>query len=298
MTGVTCFHATIIFLLLLHGTIGEVSDLSPVVLVLSKGRSGSSWMCVDIIPSLKPGTPPLDEEILGRGEENVIALPNPLEVAQLYLQKRRLLCPNKTIGFKWKPAPPTSTHHDELMKWVHENDFPVVHNHRNPLDLVLSVLKHRSDLELFSHCKTKECVDRHKNIRVQVNITRMLEHMHRSINEHAERNMQLTRFGIRFIDVYYDDLIYAADERRLSTLQSLIDFIYPNEGIIGTLSNLDSSQIEITTEYDHSKLILNFDEVVEALRGTSFEKYIHVGPAPNSRANTTTAKRRRIRRRS
>ena len=91
---------------------------APVVIVFSEGRSGSTWLCEDVIGNLKKGAPNLHTEILGSNPTETLAVEDPLYVVQSFLSTQLKLFPGKTIGFKWKPTFVNSTIHNKVFEWV------------------------------------------------------------------------------------------------------------------------------------------------------------------------------------
>ena len=142
-------------------------------------------------------------------------------------------------------------------------------------------MNNNSSMDHNSHCYTKDCAEKRKDMKVHVNAVQMIYSIQKEIADTIHWADKLVEFGVKTKELIYDDLVYASDETKLATLKGLIKFIYPGENIQASLSYVKNSKSEVTTDYDHSKSIENYEEFEIALRNTPYHKYLHTGNISN-----------------
>ena len=272
------------------GRIPATCDISKRFIVMSRGRGGSEYEMQVVSRVLNSnikvhGLGPKDE-ILGQNAVVMIKLLNPLSTIQNYFCSANK---NEYIGFKWKPdiwneAFATALH------WVAENEIPILFSVRNPIDIVLSSLKHRdyfpsSDIntKMPSHCgkyKTK-CLERQKAAQlVEVPIPFLLERLHEFTCLGNYVRSLLDRVGARYIDVEYEKLSYEhSDEKTfLRTWREIFEFLDPGRPWHSTI-NMEllnaSATIYATSSPSHRDKIHNYEEVETSLRGTPFARLLN-----------------------
>ena len=124
-------------------------DTSKILVIYSKGQSGSTFIAAVIANILKTKLMAIGTEILGQDIDQVKeSMRNPLE--KLFNHFREL---RKTttgyIGYKQKISL-FSPIEFEVYKWWSLHKIPVIYSERNPLDLVIAITKHHQKYSWLS----------------------------------------------------------------------------------------------------------------------------------------------------
>lgn len=253
-------------------------NISKSIIVMSEGRSGSSYICDIISANLDPHHHPrITTEILGSNDGQMKALSFPLKTIE------NQLCPSTAgnsspyRGFKWKPVY-WGDAYLEALQWVAYHRIPVVYNTRNPIDTFMSALKHQHEANghLRAHCKAGDsaCVSMHLgDQRQHVDPSQLLENVTQTTCRHTGVRSLLKEMHVRHLVVSYEEL--SADHADNATLVrawrdvfEFIDSVTPWGRRI-TPGSLKAS-IVATSSIHHRDKIENYDEVEAALRGTPF----------------------------
>jgi hypothetical protein len=257
----------------------NMDEFGDTVVILSRGLSGSTWFC-EIVKNTYPFKGPsninLNKELFGTTVDQMKALQDPLEKMIRYLGDQRRACPECLIGFKWKPDF-DSWRYNSSRFWLAEKRIPVLYVHRNPIDLLISKLKHNISSSLEYHCAPgqEECIKMHKNVRVNVNLNTVIPLLQKYHMEKYSIPMQLFRTGANFMTVSYENLAFSNDDDRLRLLQAIIDFVYPGDNGITANMSFFRTQFELTNQRNHSLQISNYAKLVRKLKGSPYAVYLN-----------------------
>ncbi len=249
-----------------------------VVIVVSFGRSGSTWLCQMISGFDKKNGGVIRKELFGSNLKQVQSLVNPVEEMEKYLIEERKEHPTGFIGFKWKPLKFDSDKYIVVRKLIAERRYKVVMMHRNVLDEYLSGHKHsQANESLPAHCRAGEesCIQKHKSVRLDINVKNLLSSMNEQTEAVSSVRQSLRASGVHYLEVSYDELAWGVMDHRLKILQKIMDYLYPDSKLLATESIFEDSRLVSTQERNHSVLIRNYAEVQEALKETAFEKLLH-----------------------
>eukprot|EP00934_Nitzschia_sp_Nitz4_P002539 Nitzschia sp. Nitz4//scaffold8_size234185//58949//60187//NITZ4_001243-RA/size234185-processed-gene-0.148-mRNA-1//-1//CDS//3329559764//2529//frame0 len=153
----------------------------------------------------------------------------------------------------------------------------VIRSRRNPLDVYLSDLKHRSAKDLPDHCKVgdDECFKQHASILLQVPIEEMMNWVSSTYASENAIDDLISTLGIRAIHVDYDKLYYprTQDEGELEWNRMFKFLDQPANWTSEQIA--DAAGLKPTTKSrSHKVLIQNFEEVFKALNGTVLEQFL------------------------
>lgn len=244
-------------------------DPSKVLIVLSRGRSGSNELC-QIVSKIAHSY--VDSELFGSSEESMKKVADPLGTMLSYLEQKQLEYPGKLVGFKWKP-------HDERHQyklawdWVAENHVKIIFSHRNPLDVVISYDKNRNSTARSNCLKSnKKCIEKQLELQTTVNTSTLIADLEGLTFEAVSIRNFLASRRIPFVETTYEALNNGRMKDRLRHLQAVVDFFQPNT----TVRESDFQISYASKTHPHQRdTVRNYDEVVEALRGTTFENLLH-----------------------
>jgi hypothetical protein len=186
-------------------------------------------------------------------------------------------------GFKWKPYFVTfgSNKSIEALQWLsHNSHVRVVNNRRNLLDVIISRYKHE-DRSVRSHCTVgdDDCITKHKSAKPTLptrkggRLINILESLEEETN-HADQ--LLDEYNVPHIDVSYEKLYtshdIAIEWKRLFTFlgvgpTSMNDQLTSKE-LIANMEHAATSSLSFRDK------VQNYDEVVNILHGTEYEKYL------------------------
>lgn len=243
-----------------------------VVIVLSRGRSGSGYLMRLISNIVDAET---DRAITGElwQYNDVKNMTDPSAVIRDHLEKRRrVVGPNGFIGTKWKPYA-DNERFDKAWRWIAAEGWPVVYSHRNALDVVISAQKH---LNATPHCEVGDtlCVESLLNKKVHLNVTKAVQEATTEVAEVNLLRVKLNTIGVRYIEVTYEQLVYGSDAQRLGYLRQIADFLLPQGHREITMQDF-SADIEMTTSSNQSQFVDNYPELAAACKGTVLEQLLH-----------------------
>ena len=278
------------------------SSLGTPTILISLGRSGSSatWQLM----SAMMGNHTFEAtEDTGSSTEKSLDIFNNIFNQSLHGKCwiRQLLCTHQhhnrqrrddgqsmagIYGFKWKPYFITfgSNKSIEALQWLsHNSHVKVVNNRRNLLDVVISRYKHE-DGSVRSHCTVgdDDCLTKHESARPTLptrknRLINILESLEEETN-HADR--LLDEYNVPHIDVSYERLYtsrdIAVEWNRLfaflgvgpasSSMKN--DHRLTSEELIANMEHAATSSLSLRDK------VQNYDEVVNILHGTEYEKYL------------------------
>ena len=264
------------------------------VILMADGRTGSSitWMTI----SRMTGFPNIAHEYTGQQMNTTKAFFDSIDprVGSNFAVRRLCRLQHEgqknvkrgegVVGFQWKPIPYGLKHEngigalDEIAAHV-DPGIRVIHLTRNPLDRLISNLKHKqSNGAIEAHCATgdEECLKEHHQHETAIDLPtgkELIKSLRGGLN-HDRRNADiLATRGIKHVHVDYDRLYH-----RNTTDEWLRIFKFLGRGPQGNLtmeevrSNFDLAS---TTASQHKDMIANFDEVWKTLKGTPHEYLVH-----------------------
>mmetsp|Transcript_33266 Transcript_33266/g.93272 ORF Transcript_33266/g.93272 Transcript_33266/m.93272 type:complete len:321 (+) Transcript_33266:100-1062(+) len=263
-------------------SIRQLSDvIGPALLVISPGRSGSSFIC-DVLSSHFRGMS--GEELLGKSGIQQARLDHPpLYTLQQQLTALRFLNKNDCpfVGGKWKPYN-WSSGYVEALQWTKTANIPVVLSYRNILDECISRVAHNM------HAVPRQCLNNGKEEklrgclrRAHSRVTIDLDLLERQLQA-ADMVRQETSRAIREADVQpltmrYEDWAVGAEDQRIAAVQRVVSQLAERLHLAApnvTAASI-ASQYTRTTPDRQSDRVRNYGEMVARLRGTPYEVYIH-----------------------
>ena len=256
-------------------------NVSKSFIVLSRGRSGSEYEMEVITRLLTNRTMKGNGEIFGGSGKKMLALHDPLTTMQRYLCPRK----HKTNtalyrGFKWKPYVWNEAYIKALL-WVGHHDIPVIYNVRNPLDVLLSLKKHKAS-KMRAHCQAGDAACLEKKMREQIVLldpsTFIAELADIScLNNYV--SFLLDRTKVNYIDVEYETLSFAHTDVQsaIRSWKEVMELINPHADWSDIISYnlLKSSRTVATSSINHRDKIKNYDDAYNSLRGTQFARLIN-----------------------
>ena len=248
-------------------------------ILLSNGRSGSTYIneILKLIFYKKNSKINLSNEIFGSNTELMKLNKDPVKIMDNYFKSILSKFNNLYIyGFKWKPYVMDSSYKN-IFKYLKENNIKVIVNYRNPLNVIISRIKHLNNPNLKSHYD--------KNDSKKLSVVRKLKVMvptRNLINEikDIENNMKLyveflIEYNISFLEVNYENLC-----NDLNYWEDIINFLcrnkneasyYINKKLKNSFKNLNITK---TTTMSNIDLITNYKEVSDLLKDTIYSKYL------------------------
>lgn len=258
-------------------------DLSKVMIVMSRGRSGSSYVS-DVLTKVLTGHSSKLPEILGSDSKAMEKLSRPpLQVIQAHLCDRG---ESHYRGFKWKPYN-WDEGYLQALRWVAANNIAVVYSKRNPLDIYLSDLINRAiDLndheKKHSHCKAandEACLKQHIQYQlVTVNTSHLLNTLRQVTDDDDRMRPLLTSHRVRYLDVHFEKLTpeHSSNATVQRAWREVFEFVAPEIRWEGPRLSMRALQASIvpTSSTAHRDKIRNYEEVQAALRGTRFARLL------------------------
>lgn len=254
---------------------GSRFHFGKVAIVLSRGRSGSGFLC-RVIENLA-GLPRniMAVELLGGTGEKMLRIANPKAFIKHWLLVRRARHPKNYIGFKWKPYADTPAY-DEAWRYVAAHNFSVVYSIRNPLDEFISREKHRQ-AALPSHCVADDavCISAARTARPRVHVDTSLAFVNEQIAAARALRMKLQEFKVRFIEISYEELSFGSMRSRLAHLQKVADFLLPAHRHRKVRPEDFEIGIEATSSNNQSSKVANYEELRQAFVAAKYEHLLH-----------------------
>lgn len=189
-------------------------------------------------------------------------------------------------GFQWKPYRPSLRHEfgDGAFHEIAAHSNPsirVIFLTRNPLDRLLSNLKHKnyqhSD-EIPPHCTVddEECIKRHHQHESAI-VLPTGEELRYTLNQGIVLDDmvadKLSLSGVKHIHVTYDKLFKRVDAKEW---QRIFKFLGRGPQTKLTMADVQGNfDLAPTSSRSHRDIIANFDDVWESLKGTKYENFVH-----------------------
>mmetsp|Transcript_27434 Transcript_27434/g.62199 ORF Transcript_27434/g.62199 Transcript_27434/m.62199 type:complete len:289 (+) Transcript_27434:76-942(+) len=254
------------------GTHHSKIDPQHVVIVISRGRSGSSRMCELVARVIGESPTSLRTELFGSGLVDMMKVKDPLAMAVQFLAKAQQH--STWAGFKYKPI-----YFDEgyakFTQWMGQSGVRVVFNSRNPLDLLVSSAKQKEfDDNNHYHCKAgdERCVARVDKVRVHLSTETLIDSIRLINNETDAELARFAHYNVTYIPVLYEDLSTGTAASQLEHLTKIAVFL----GIKRDLKKQDlKSAMENTSPETQADAIANYPAVVRTLTGSEYESLLH-----------------------
>eukprot|EP00559_Dactyliosolen_fragilissimus_P005749 CAMPEP_0184856490 /NCGR_PEP_ID=MMETSP0580-20130426/1675_1 /TAXON_ID=1118495 /ORGANISM="Dactyliosolen fragilissimus" /LENGTH=250 /DNA_ID=CAMNT_0027351561 /DNA_START=302 /DNA_END=1054 /DNA_ORIENTATION=+ len=249
---------------------------------MALGRSGteSTWQ---IIGRLTGKETPSVEYTGSNTKESVSFFKN--QIGTKWLTEYMCILQNtysdaSVVGFKWKPHSesfysPASQAGLELMSILVKPQIKVVRSRRNPLNVYISRRKHSSTDKPSAHCdkNNTKCLNKHLQTGKGIKID--LEDMYQTMNKITENengiDANLKKLKVPHILVSYEKLYKTDDAEEWMRI-----FRFLGKGPTKDLTKemVNDSMKYVATTNPQNVSISNYDEVVNFLKGTKFEKLI------------------------
>ena len=255
-------------------------------ILLSCGRSGSRVFSSAIGYLMNGASEPyLGEEIFGHNLKQMRKLESfyGANGAAALLQKSFRLQEKQhsqvaVVGVKLKPYVENEMY-DDVWRFVKENHVRVIHNRRNGLDVCLSRIKHERYPSLKPHysASDKMGLKRAREIMgLNVDVPELLRELKTLQQDNEFYEIKIKDLGIPYLSVTYEDLT-SGGRIGLYSWKQIVNFLGGVGGdITGDQIEKAMGEYGKTTIKPQSEMILNYDEVVDALTGTVFEKLLNV----------------------
>lgn len=268
-------HNLLFLLVLAVETFNSVSsakfkvDASKVIILLSHGRSGSSELA-GVLGNIFNSW--FGNELLGSNTQQMKDLVDPYNTMLRFLASAQAKKPGKFVGFKWKPY----FHNDEFQKawvWMSVNNVKVVYNTRNPLDVIISTMRTHDQNGVYN-CQANDpnCIETQKSITTKLNIPVVQEQLTHLEEEYIKIAAQLRENNISYYHVTYEGINYGTMQQRIKYVQTMTDYIQPGLTITNKVFDVHTAPIG---HYHQNESVLNYNELVTALKNTRYEQYLH-----------------------
>jgi len=248
-------------------------DYNNIVIVMSRGRSGSSLLC-DYIGNLVGFPGHFGPELFGGGIDDMKKVDEPIRRMQKYLKSRQDEHPGKIVGFKWKPYY-FDDKYTKALNWVAHHHIKVVVNTRNPLDIAISTAKQHADRTIEYHCKVndKACQKKVKAIRVTIDTSRIIHTLDAFFADHVKLIRYLEQTNVKYLNITYENLNWGNEDERLVQMKRLGQFVNPKrKKVTGAVFSVP---IAYTGNIHQADTVKNYAELVKVLNGTKYENLLH-----------------------
>ncbi|KAK3277677.1 hypothetical protein CYMTET_14329 [Cymbomonas tetramitiformis] len=174
-----------------------------------------------------------------------------------------------TVGFKWMYGQGLENNYPLVLKFLQEKEIAVVHlERRDALKQAVSYFSNRFNAETTEHhahatTEKEAALRRHA---IHIDVQALLKRM-TAVSESTKRAEEVfSGSGIAYLRLIYEDMTSSEEQKRVE-LQKLQKFLSL------TVRELSSKQVQIHSS-NLSESILNYGEIAEGLRGTSFAEFL------------------------
>ena len=257
-------------------------------ILISKGRSGSSFINTTLaaIFNLKYKVQ-IGKELLGEGEsvwDPGLRSPPPrsrraklpVKLVNNYFNSTIKKYPNSNhCSIQWKPCI-INEKYMALFPYIKKKNIKILINYRNPLHIFISGIKHRTyNVNAHYQIHDKEGLKKVRNLSFHLQVSDLIKYMEDHETSHEMYINLLEKNSIPYLKIDYDEV----SSKNIDAWIKIIKFLDPEVKINNTFkkkikNKLNNPTYEKTTIKKDWDLILNYDEVLKALIGTKFEKYI------------------------
>mmetsp|Transcript_23334 Transcript_23334/g.52347 ORF Transcript_23334/g.52347 Transcript_23334/m.52347 type:complete len:291 (-) Transcript_23334:1036-1908(-) len=247
-------------------------DPQHVVIVISRGRSGSDRLCELVANIVEQSSTTLSTELFGGYEEAMALIKDPLARAVRFLSSAQMH--STWAGFKYKPVYFDSGY-AKFTQWMGQSGVRVVFNSRNPLDELVSLAKQLViGGDSHYHCKVgdKRCAAVVDKARVHLSTETLIDNIRQIYNETNAELARFEQYNVSYIAVCYEDLNTGTSARQFEQMKRIATFL----GISRVLTQyvLHSNTVS-TAPKKQADAIANYPDVVRTLTGTEYQSLLH-----------------------
>jgi len=197
-------------------------------------------------------------------------------------------CDKPLAAFKWKPfvdsfnLPAAQGMLKKIAAFDQPSRIKVVFMTRNPLDVLISKIKHKKskreiENEIAAHCAVddKECIEKQKQVGsgLQLPTQSLLKDLKDSLEAFSVFEDTLEAMNVAHVKTSYEELYNRDDAEEWMNI-----FRYLGRGPTKNLTMSDvigSFALAPTFQRNHNESLANYVEVRDLLMGTDFEKLLH-----------------------
>ena len=197
-------------------------------------------------------------------------------------------CDKPLAAFKWKPfvdsfnLPAAQGMLKKIAAFDQPSRIKVVFMTRNPLDVLISKIKHKKskreiENEIAAHCAVddKECIEKQKQVGsgLQLPTQSLLKDLKDSLEAFSVFEDTLETMNVAHVKTSYEELYNRDDAEEWMNI-----FRYLGRGPTKNLTMSDvigSFALAPTFQNNHNESLANYVEVRDLLMGTEFEKLLH-----------------------
>ena len=242
---------------------------------ISNGRSGTKFINDKIAKIFNVEYKHVGNEIYGGNSDDMLNIKNPVKFTKQFFTKY----PNiKHCGFHWKPYC-LNENYLKVFSYIKTNNIKVLINKRNFLDVIISDNKHVNN-DIKAHYKSNNTsLKKVRNIHVTLNASTIVSELSNYEKKHAKVIVLLKNNNINYLEIFYDTL----KNKKKRDWIKIIKFLEPSIDInrkykTKLLNTLKNDTLKKTTIMKHYEIIRNYDDILNALTGTKYEKYIDIKP--------------------
>ena len=266
------------------------------VILISAGRSGSSvtWGTMTALASEPVGRGTKPRELPGNTAAETMEQLHKLdsnEHGKCWMQ--RMLCgqqfknqqrkkkkQSKLIGTKWKPSLEVFNHTKvkQALDWIAHSPFiKVIYNERNPLDVAISGFKHQQS-SIPTHCKPddQECLNAFlAQDMMEIPTHRLIQLIAIQVR-HGNGSLKImNEKGVAHVRVSYERLFYGANGTNVCEWRRLLSHVTEQSWDDLTQAEIQAHMTYVATHpKTRAESIGNYAEIVAALEGTQYAKYL------------------------
>lgn len=197
----------------------------------------------------------------------------------------RRYCDAPVVGFKWKPFVdswmlPSSQAMLEKLGTFETPRIRVIFMTRNPLDVLISKVKHHSkgnSKEIKAHCRIhdEECVQKfHKRgVGLYLPTDTLIQQLDDSYADFELFASQLKKYDVDHIRISYEELY---DREDANEWMRVFRFLGRGPTHDLTMDRVrDTFQYATTFSKRHNESLANYKDVCQELQGTKYERLLH-----------------------
>ena len=245
-------------------------------ILLSNGRSGTGFIC-STIGLFFDTQDSIEVELFGSDINEMKKTKEPLKKMDNYFKHLVQKFPNDIIyGFKWKPYVMDSNY-IKLFSYIKKNQIKIIFNYRNPLDIFLSTSRiKQSHTKCYHYKYNSKAVIWNRNIKILLPVKDLIKKLDMYENRLIMYEKLLIENEINYMKVKYEDL----SNKNIHKWEELLNFLKPNSIKSNDQRNkliniLDNPKYIKVSNKSHINTISNYEEVLNTLKNTKFEKYLN-----------------------
>jgi hypothetical protein len=258
------------------------------LVIMSMGRSGSSELGIMLGHLARSDPDKFRTEVFGWNETAMAALAasgDPRTTLQAYFERQAEAQPlAEYVSMKWKPNLIDTPPYVSALRWAKEAGARVLWNVRNPLDIIISDIRHQQHAGLSAHCGanlsasgTADCVAQHHSP-VELRADNLPAKLLNRTRDEARVQATLTACGVPHLKVRYEDVFSSDEATMTASRNAILGFLELPSASAGELRAAESDgelQLVNTAAPSNCDALSNADEVIAALRGTPYLQLLH-----------------------